>query len=176
MGVRFSDIPLGEELNQEWRPKRDIGTVAQQLMPWVVWPTVFLLSGTLIDFLQSQWPGSPILWVMRQLGRGILAAVQCILGLVVWCFSGSGTVIKNIPDVITSHQSAVAVPPLISGLFLARLFFRILKQSQITGRAAIGIVSVSALFIAINISAATSSGSVNWLTNTWELIGMFWAK
>lgn len=170
MGIKVTNIPFGEELDQGWRPKRDIGTIAQQLLPWFAALAAFFLVGTLTHVLQCEWPESPFFWILRQLGRALLAVAQILLGVVVWCFSGSDVLFRNLSTTVHGFNSEIAPGPLFAGLLFGRPAFRVLDESGVPSRTAILILVILKVIIILSVLSLYASECGGWLKCLHDLI------
>jgi hypothetical protein len=122
---------LDTELDQEWKPQKDKLTTLAGITPWSCALSSFFLIGSLTFILESIWPTSPFFFVVRLVGKILIAILQLLSGIVQLVFSGHASLIRNITTVFASEVARRGLPPLIVGLISALILRHVLARSHI---------------------------------------------
>lgn len=174
VGVNFSDIPFDTELDPRWSKRRDFGSFAVRVLPWLAGAAVFIIVGTTINLLQFEWEGSPVFFLVRQIGRGLIAVVELIIGTVFWLVTGDAVVVKNIPEVVSGLWSANSACPLVFGLMIGRFAFRVFRYSQLSSKTGIRLFVVAVFVVLVAASLTNAATERNWLYCTYNTVISFW--
>jgi len=170
-----SDLRYSREPDENWHPQANHETLAQQLLPWAAGSAVFCIVVTVTSYLQETWPGSPLLFIARLVGRLVLAIISLVVGLIRWFTTGNAEVLKNIPDCFRS-ESASVFSPLILGVIAAVLTVKVFRRTELKRSTSVGVLIASAIIPILLITASGDGGLNAWFSNMWQLLETLWGS
>ncbi len=169
----LSDLKIGKELGKDWQPVGKFNAAAQRFTLWVAAPAAFSLAVAFAGYFQTEFPGSPFLFIIRGLGRIIMALMCLLLGLIRLILTGSPELIKGVADCFSGEYSMV-YSPLLLGTFGMIFVIRILNRIGVRQSYPLAVVIISAFLLLILCSLPSEWSFGTWLLQFWNLLVILW--
>lgn len=171
--MKFSDLQYDTELGESWRPKRDYGTVAQKLAPWAIGITTFCVVVSLAIQLQRAWPGSPLFFLVRLVGRILMTIVSLLLGVVRWFTTGNSDLLANSTESFSGEYSHI-FSPLIFGIVFTIIALRIARRTGFKRSTCVALLIAAIVLPSLMLASQKQAGLARWFIDFWQLLQALW--
>lgn len=174
--MRYQNIKTGVELNEDLTPYHfSSDLLLQYSIPWIVGLTIFCITIHLTLHLFNVWNYAPLFYVIGFLASLILSLILVFVGLIVFMFSGSFFVFKNVADLysVVAFQAYTALILATSFMIYIKNLLRRIHISRTFGVVILVISFISFLYLAFSQSPSYLS---QWTENVFTLIELQFSK